>query len=46
VDEQSGYVVGIIVGNIERQLMPAQTERTERLDGTGDEIIRYFIPPA
>jgi hypothetical protein len=46
VDEQSGYVVGMIVGNIERQLMPAQIERTERLDGTRDEIIRYFLPSA
>jgi hypothetical protein len=49
MDEQSGYVVGIIVGNIERQFMPAQTERTERLDGTGDEIsvsdiaLSYFL---
>jgi hypothetical protein len=33
VDEQSGYVVGMIVGNTRKDSM-----------GTSDEIIRYFIP--
>ena len=46
IEEQSGYVLGMIVANIERQLMPAQVERTERPDGTKDEVIRYFLPSA
>jgi hypothetical protein len=44
ISEESGYVLGMIVGNIERQIMPAQIERTVRQDGTTDEIRRYFLP--
>ena len=44
IQEQSGNVLGMVVSNIERQLMPAQIERTERPDGTSDEIRRYFLP--
>ena len=45
VDEISGLVLGMIVGNVERHLMPSQIERTIRSDGTVDEI-RYFAPYA
>jgi hypothetical protein len=46
IQEQSGKVLGMIVANIERQLMPAQIERTELPDGSSEEIRRYLLPSA
>jgi hypothetical protein len=46
IEESSGNILGMIVGNIEQQLMPAQIERTIRTDGTRDEVVRYFMPSA
>jgi hypothetical protein len=46
IEELSGNVLGMIVGNVEQQLMPAQVERTTRSDGTKDEVVRYFMPTA
>ena len=46
IEELSGNVLGMIVGNVEQQLMPAQIERTLRTDGTKDEVVRYFMPTA
>jgi hypothetical protein len=45
IDESTGLVLGMIVANIERHLMPAQMERTIRSDSTIDEV-RYFAPYA
>lgn len=45
VSNSTFNVVGMIVANIERQLMPAQLERIERQDGTVEEV-RYFLPTA
>jgi hypothetical protein len=39
----SGEVLGMIVANVERHLMPAHLERVERDDGVVEEI-RYFLP--
>lgn len=44
VRESDGIVLGMIVGNVEQQLLPAQIERTESKDGIKDEIVRYFLP--
>jgi hypothetical protein len=41
--ERTGVVVGMIVANIERHLMPAQVERIESPDGTAEDR-RYFLP--
>jgi hypothetical protein len=46
VNELSGHVLGMIVGNVENQLAPDEIERTQRSDGTKDQIIRYFLPSA
>jgi hypothetical protein len=46
IEESSGNVLGMIIRNVEQQLMPAQIERTMRTDGTRDEVIRYFMPTA
>lgn len=39
-------VIGVIVANIERELMPAQVLRAVRDDGEPIEEIRYFLPNA
>jgi hypothetical protein len=36
-------VVGMLVANVERHLMPAQVVRVE-FDGTGHEEVNYFLP--
>lgn len=46
LEQSSGSVLGMIVGNVEQQLMPGQIERTTRTDGTKDEVVRYFMPAA
>jgi hypothetical protein len=45
VEEHSGRVLGMIVANVERHLLPAYMERIERSDRTIDEV-RYFAPYA
>jgi hypothetical protein len=46
IGENSFQVLGMILSNVETQLMPAQVEITHRTDGTQDEIRRYFLPSA
>lgn len=43
VKAQSGEVVGMLVSNVERHLMPAHVERVERSDHAVEEV-RYFLP--
>lgn len=40
----SGLVVGMIVGNVERHLMPAQIETVVSSSGEVDSETRYFLP--
>ena len=46
VGKYSFQVLGMILSNIETQLMPAQVEITHYADGSQDEIRRYFLPSA
>jgi Trypsin-like peptidase domain len=46
IEERSGDVLGMIFGNIGMRLMPAEMERVERVDGSSEEVIRYFFPSA
>jgi hypothetical protein len=43
VSEHTGEVVGMIVANHERHLMPAHVERVD-VDGEVTEEVRYFLP--
>lgn len=43
IEENSGKVLGMIVGNINRHLLPAQMERVEMPDGV-TQTISYFAP--
>jgi hypothetical protein len=45
IEEPSGRVLGMIVANTERHLLPAHLERIERSDNSIEEI-RYFAPYA
>lgn len=44
VVEDSGEVVGMIIANVERHLLPAQIERIETAQGEPVETTRYFLP--
>ena len=41
--EADGCVIGMVVGNVERELLPAQLEKVTE-DGKYTEEIRYFLP--
>jgi hypothetical protein len=41
--EIGGSVIGMVLGNIERELLPAQIERVTQ-DGSHIEEIKYFLP--
>ncbi len=45
IEDGTGLVVGMVVSNVERHLMPAQTETVYHSDGEQvSEDIRYFLP--
>ena len=46
IQEATGHVLGMVIGNVEQQFLPAQIERTEHADGGADVIARYFLPSA
>jgi S1-C subfamily serine protease len=46
VQDSGGQVVGMVVANVERELMPAQVLTAFRDDGTPLEEVRYFMPNA
>lgn len=43
VHNTSGEVLGLVVSNVERHLMPAHLERIESPDGVVEEV-RYYVP--
>ena len=43
IDEKDGRVIGLIVANIERHLLPAQVERVDNGIEPKEEV-RYFLP--
>lgn len=42
--ETDGCVIGMVVGNMERELLPAQLEKVTDEDGKYTQEIRYFLP--
>jgi hypothetical protein len=42
--ETSQRIVGVIVANLERELLPAQVLSAYREDGSKSEEISYFLP--
>jgi len=45
-EEGSLRIIGVVVANVEREMMPAQVLRAYREDGTPLEEIHYFLPNA
>jgi hypothetical protein len=43
-DEHTNLLTGVVVANVERELLPAQVIRAVRDDGSPLEEIRYFLP--
>lgn len=46
IDGPGFEVVGMILANLERHLLPAQVETIERTSGEPAETVRYFLPRA